>query len=305
MRCSTPGKICDGLWYLGHPESGVYWLEDQDESMIISGGLSYIVPSLMRQLEEFGLEEDRIRSILILHSHFDHIGIVPFLRRRHPGMRVYASDRAWQILADPRSIPTINNFSRQVAAQMRMEWAFADYELDWPLGLAGEKVSDGDVIGLGAIQVQILATPGHSSCSISAYVPELRALFPSDGGGVPFKNTIVPAANSNFTQYLESLKKLQPLQVDYLCADHYGYVFGDEAREYLALSFKLAEQEFSRLKGIYMRTRDVEVAAQEVASAFLTANTDYLLTREIYEGVCRQQMRHISRLVDATSSSDA
>jgi glyoxylase-like metal-dependent hydrolase (beta-lactamase superfamily II) len=183
---------------------------------------------------------------------------------------------------------------------MGMEGVYADYDLDWPSGLAGGKVSDGDVIDLGGIQVQILATPGHSSCSISAYVSQLRALFPSDGGGVPFKNTIIPAANSNFTQYLESLTKLQPLPVDYLCADHYGYVSGDEAHDYLARSLKLAEQEFSRLKGIYLRTGDIEAAVQELASAFLDTNPDYLLTREIYEGICRQQMRHISRLTDGS-----
>ena len=63
MRCDTPGKICDGLWFLGRPESAVYLVEGRDESMIISGGLSYIVPSLVEQLHAFGLREDAIRSV--------------------------------------------------------------------------------------------------------------------------------------------------------------------------------------------------------------------------------------------------
>jgi len=298
MRSQTPGKICDGLWYLGNPESGVYLLEGRNESMIISGGMSYIVPSILRQLTKFGLREDRIRSVLILHAHFDHIGIVPFLSRRNPEIRIYASERAAEILANPRSILTINDFSRNVATRMGMEGVCSQFDLDWSPGQVRQIVSDGDVLDIGGLEVRILRTPGHSSCSISAYTPQLSALFPSDGGGIPYRDTILTAANSNFTQYLESLKKLEPLRVDYFCADHYGYVYGDEARGYTTHSIECAQEDYERQKEIYRRTRSIDVAAKEVASAFLADNPDYLLTPEIYEAICRQTMRHIAQCVD-------
>jgi 2-aminobenzoylacetyl-CoA thioesterase len=293
MRSQTPGKICDGLWYLGRAESGVYLIAGRDESMIISGGMSYIAPSVMRQLQEFGLKEDRISSMLILHAHFDHIGIVPFFRQRHPDIRVYASRRAWQILAEPRNILTINEFSRRVTEHMGS--ADAGCELDWPQGLLGESVYEGTTINLGGIEVQIMETPGHSSCSITAYVPQLRALFPSDGGGIPYKETIVAAPNSNFTQYKDSLKKMEPLTVKYLCADHFGYVSGDEAGSYLARSIQSAEQEYTRLATIYHRLQDIEIAAKEAASSFLAQNPDYFLSPDIYEGICRQMMKQIAK----------
>lgn len=299
MRSQQPGKICDALWYLGHPETGVYLLEGRNESMIISGGMSYIAPALMDQIQKFGIKQDKIRNILILHAHFDHIGIVPFFRRRDPDIHVYASDRASQILSEPRNILTINDFSHRVAVRMGMDREWSTSHCDWPVGLGLELVSDGDIIDLGGIEVIIFKTPGHSSCSISAYAPKLRALFPSDGGGIPYKDTIVPAANSNFKQYIESLKKLESLEVEYLCADHFGYVYGDEAGSYLSHSIDAAQAEHARLKEIYLRVRDIELAAQQAASSFLAENPDYFLTSEIYEGICRQMMKHISRYVDA------
>ena len=299
MRSQKPGKICDALWYLGHPETGVYLLEGRKESMIISGGMSYIVPALMDQLRGFGIKQDQIRKMLILHAHFDHIGIVPFFRQRSSDIRVYASERAAQILAEPRNILTINDFSHRVAARMGMDREWSSSHCDWPVGLGLELVSDGDIIDLGGIEVIILKTPGHSSCSISAYAPKLKALFPSDGGGIPYKDTIVPAANSNFTQYIESLKKLESLEIEYLCADHFGYVYGDEAGSYISSSIESAQAEHARLKKIYFKFRDIELAAQQAASSFLDENPDYFLTREIYEGICRQMMKHISRNVDA------
>ena len=273
-------------------------MESRDEYMIVSGGMSYIAPTVMQQLKEFGLREDRIKKALILHAHFDHIGIVPYLRRSHPELEVYASERAFEILANPRAIDTINDFAREVTSRMGMDDAYADYGLDWTPGLKGEKVCEGDTIEVGAMEVRILETPGHSSCSVSAYVPQLRALFPSDGGGIPYKGKIVPAANSNYTMYKESLKKLKALQVEYMCADHFGYVYGDEARDYMARSLEAAEEEYAIYEKIYRQTRDVEVAAREVATTFLAENPDYFLTFDIYLGICRQTMKHIARCVD-------
>jgi glyoxylase-like metal-dependent hydrolase (beta-lactamase superfamily II) len=161
MQSQKPGRICEGLWYLGLPETGVYLLESQDEYMIVSGGMSYIVPTVMRQLKEFGLREDRIKKALILHAHFDHIGIVPYLRRTDPEINVYASERAFEILANPRAIDTINDFAREVAARMGMDDVYADYALDWTLGLEGEKVSEGDTIKVGAMEVRSLEFKLH------------------------------------------------------------------------------------------------------------------------------------------------
>jgi 2-aminobenzoylacetyl-CoA thioesterase len=299
MQSQKPGRIFDGLWYLGFPETGVYLLESHDEYMIISGGMSYIVPTVMQQLKDFGLKEDRITKALILHAHFDHIGIVPYLRRTNPEIKVYASERAFEILSNPRAIDTINDFARGVASRMGMDDVYATYELDWAPGLKGEKVCEGDTIKVGAMEARIFETPGHSSCSLSVYVPQIRALFPSDGGGIPYKDKIVPAANSNYTLYKQSLQKLKTLQVEYMCADHFGYVYGDEARDYMARSLEAAEEECATYEKIYRRTRDIEVAAREVATTFLAENPDYFLTFDIYLGICRQTMKHIARNVDS------
>src|SRR5512139_1219044 len=121
MRIRKPGKVNERIWFLGREESGVYLLEGNDGSMIVSGGMSYIVSDILQQFKEFAIEEKRINKLLILHSHFDHVGIVPFFKRRHPEIDVYASERAWGILRMDKAILTINEFSRNVAKRMRKE----------------------------------------------------------------------------------------------------------------------------------------------------------------------------------------
>jgi len=55
MRIQQPGKIHERLWLLGSEESCVYLLEGNNESMIINGGMSYLVPELLHQFEIFGM----------------------------------------------------------------------------------------------------------------------------------------------------------------------------------------------------------------------------------------------------------
>ena len=302
MRIREPGNIRDNLWYLGSEESAVYLLEGRDDSMLISGGMNYLVPLLLRQFGDFAIDTERISKILILHAHFDHVGIVPFFKRSHPDLEVYASARAWEILGMPEAIETINAFSNTALERMNMVEACSAYDLTWRDGISGVTVSDGDCIELGGMAVQIYETPGHSSCSISAYVPKLKALFPSDGGGVPYKQTIIASGNSNYTQFQQSLEKLKDLEVDYLCADHYGYVTGDEARNFIARAIELAHGHRKKMEHMYRRTKDVNVAAKRMINAIYAAHPDYFLSPDVLEGVYRQMVRHIARCMEGSAN---
>jgi len=294
MRVRKPGKIRDQLWFLGAEESCVYLLEGTNESMIISGGLSYLVPEILKQFEEFRIDETRIGKLLILHSHFDHGGIVPFFKRRNPKLQVYASARGWEILRMPRAIQTFNEFSHSVARRGGKEEILAGYDLDWKEGITGIPVFEGDRIDLGNLDVLVMETPGHSSCSISAYVPRLRALFPSDAGGIPYRDMIIASGNSNFTQYQQSLEKLRNLQIDYVCADHYGYVAGEEARGFIQKTIEVAKQERSLMEAACRRIGNIDSAAQELTRDYYHKHPDWVVSSEIVEGVYRQMLRHIA-----------
>ena len=298
MRIRQPGKIRDNLWLLGKEESCVYLLEGNAQSMIISGGMSYIVPDLLQQFEIFGINEARIKKLLILHAHFDHVGIVPFFKGLYPELEIYASVRAWELLSQQKTIDTINEFSRNIAERMRMEKVYDTYDLEWRVDITGKPVSEGDRIDLGNLEAQIYETPGHSSCSISAYVHNLKALFASDGGGIPYKDIIIASGNSNFTKFQQSLEKLKDLDVEYACADHYGYLTGDEAKDFVRKTIVAAKDRRGSMEEIYRRTWDIEATVNEMASSFEKENPDYIISREINRGVYRQMVRHVAGAIE-------
>ena len=298
MRIRTAGKVNERIWYLGRMESGMYLLVVNGEAMLISAGISCILEDVLTQMESFGIEGEQITSLLILHSHFDHVGTVPYFRRKYPALKVYSSQRAWDILTMPKAVETMNAFSRTVAEKMGCLDVLARHDLDWRNDVQGTIVRDGDLLKVGDLEVRIMETPGHSSCSISAYIPELKTLLPSDAGGIPIDDAIFTSANSNYTLYQESLERLKDLEVEYFGADHHGYIVGPEARDYVLQSIAAARKLRTRIETVYRETGDIDRASRLLTEELYTRHPNYFLAPEIIVGVFGQMVKHIAKAMN-------
>ncbi|MEI7638510.1 MAG: MBL fold metallo-hydrolase [Syntrophus sp. (in: bacteria)] len=295
MRIRAAGKVNSNLWYLGRKESGMYLLEGQHESMLISAGISFILGDVLAQMNTFGIDAKKIKSLLILHSHFDHVGAVPYFKRTYPEIDIYASPRAWDILTMPKAIETMNAFSLMVAVSQGFQDVLARYDTEWRNDIVGKTVADGDVLTVDGMEVKIMETPGHSSCSITAYIPSLRTLLPSDAGGIPIDDAIFPSGNSNYTQFQQSLEKMKDLDADYYCADHYGYIAGEEARHYTRQTIEAASQLRAQIVEIYNKSHDIESSAKLLTEELFRRHPDYFISKEIIAGVFGQMVKHIAK----------
>jgi len=296
MRFRKTGRIEERLWYLGREESGVYILEGRDGAILINGGMSYILADVLQQMKTFGIDMEKIGKILILHSHFDHVGIVPYFKRTYPKIEIYASGPAWKIFAMPKAIEVMNSYSRLSAQQVGDENVLKTYDLSWRDDIAGTTLTEGDKIELGGVALSIFDTPGHSNCSITAYEPDMKVLFASDAVGVPYRNACFPSMNTNITQYLESLEKLKLLPVSCLCADHYGYITGDEASRFTELTIEEGRKWKVMMEDLYHRHGgDIDLAGKAITDYLFQKMPDYFVARDIMEGVFRQMLKFIAK----------
>jgi glyoxylase-like metal-dependent hydrolase (beta-lactamase superfamily II) len=298
MRHRKAGKVTDNLWYLGREEAGVYIFEGRNDAILINGAMSYILPDVLEQMKAFGIDAKKIGKILILHSHFDHVGIVPYFKRNYPMIDVYASAPAWKIFSMPKAIEVMNNYSKLSAKWWGVENALDAYDLDWRDDITGITLAEGDKIDLGDVTLQIMDTPGHSNCSITAYEPGMKVMFASDAAGIPYKDFCFPSMNTNMTQYLASLEKLKPLPMSYLCGDHYGYITGDEASRFLDLTFKEGLKWKVVMEDTYRsHGGDIDAAGKAITDYFYKQMPDYFIQRDILEGVFKQMLKFISKNV--------
>lgn len=295
MRIRKAGEITEHLWRLGAEESSVYLLEGNKSSAIVSGGMNYIIPDVLQQIKECGIDEMKIAHIIILHAHFDHVGIIPFFKRRWQRLIVHASQNGWDVINNPKAIAVINKFSRLVAqnkVDSRDDMSLLDWA--WRDDVAGEILTEGKKIDLGGMKIEIFETPGHSSSSISAYVPQLQALFPSDSVPIPYKDDMIIAANSDFTQYQHSLEKLVKLKVKIIGADHYACIVGDEAANYINNSVAAAREKRHLLEGLLIKEGSVDQAAKAYVDDHYKKNPDYFMTPEIMFEAYRQMLKHLA-----------
>ncbi len=295
MVIEKPGKVTERILLLGQRESCVYVLDGNAEYALIGGGMIHIIPDVIAQLSALNIDEEKIKRIIILHSHFDHCGIVPFFKKRMPWAKVTASQRARDLLSTPKVIETIEFLNQALLAEYGLEENIKDLGIELCGIDVEEVVAEGDALSCGDLSLEVIDVPGHSSCSMAVYVPREKAMFASDAGGIPFGDKIFTAANSNFDKYQESLKKMVGYEIDVFLAEHFGARTGDDARNYLHRSIDSAKDTRKILEESYCRTGNVEKSTDEITVRLMKDVPDGFMSKDVFALVIGQMMNYIAK----------
>jgi glyoxylase-like metal-dependent hydrolase (beta-lactamase superfamily II) len=213
-------------------------------------------------------------------------------------MEVLASEAAVNAFENPKAVEFINSYSQLSAG--KMSGSLKGFDLEWRTDIQPLTVREGDVIDLGGVSLRVYEMPGHSNCSISAYEPDAGILFGSDSVGIPFSDRLVPAMNTNIEQYLNSLEKLRDVKVNVFCADHYGFITGEEAGNIVSGGLREASAQKTQMYETFRRNdSDIDAAAKEMTTGFYREMPDYFLAPEILEGVYKQTFKYIAKALQA------
>ena len=166
-----------------------------------------------------------------------------------------------------------------------------------------EVVKGGNILSCGDLSLEVIDTPGHSSCSLSVYLASEKALFASDAGGVSYGDQIFTAANSNFDNYQHSLELLSGYDIDIYLPEHYGVKTGERARQYINKSIAAAKETRAMLEASLRRTKDVDKSAEEATDVFMKNAPEGFLPREIIALVSRQMVKYLQKTIYASISA--
>ncbi len=294
MVIDKPGKVTDRIFLLGTKESCIYLLMGNGAYTILGGGATYIIPDVLKQLENFKIDTKRIQRLIILHSHFDHCGIVPFFKKRWPWIEIAASVRAKELLVSTKVVESIHALNQSLltergrdewAEQMGIEFSGVDVET---------VVAEGDVVACGDLSMEIIEVPGHSSCSIAVYVSKEKAMFASDAGGIPIANRVFTAANSNFDKYQQSIQKMADYDIDVYLAEHYGARTRADGRDYLFRSMDAARETRQIMEASLDRTKDVKKSTEEMTDMLMDWVPEDFMPKDIIALVVGQMLRYIA-----------
>ncbi|MCP2597392.1 hypothetical protein NLC93_05940, partial [Candidatus Aminicenantes bacterium AC-335-G13] len=187
----------------------------------------------------------------------------PYLKRKIPGVKIGASLVASQVFKKEKALELIRSFNKEVekiAGIKRDDIYFDGIEVDFI-------VEDGKRISLGKnIEIEFIATPGHTRCSVSYYLPKQKAIFFGEAGGVLEPDGKIRAQFlSSYNQYINSMKKLLEKEIEIIGLAHGGFLKREEARNYLKESLGQAQLFKDKIVSYLNKYKDIEKVVEKIS----------------------------------------
>jgi len=217
-------KIQERIYLAGSEQFGLshamdcncYVIDGGSELAIVDSGLGLGVDDICANMSRLGLALDRLRHILITHSHNGHWGGADLLRNK-TGATVWAHAGAAPLMADITHDPGI-----------RLNLRFGRYPANYmPQPCAVDNTfREGDSISVGEVRVQVIHTRGHTadSCCLLLDSDGRRSLFTGDTVFYGGKLGILNLESCVLADYRADIGKLAGLKVDNLFPGHGVFV---------------------------------------------------------------------------------
>ena len=239
-----PIAITDSFYQLGTPSFPAY-LSLGEKAMIIEGGTGATTSIILDQIKELGIEPERITYLVLTHTHADHIGAVPHLKKLWPHLKIAAHPLAIKLLKNERTVREFIENDKGIIQIMLSKGEIQSYppELDHYEFHVDDAIEEGDKLDLGAgIVWTVYNTPGHSSCHISLFEEREKTLVIGDATGfyVPEKDVFWPNYFESLEAYCKSIRKLATLPAHRAALSHNGVIEGNVG-EFFHKAMKTAE----------------------------------------------------------------
>ena len=194
----------------------VYLLDGGGEYALIDSGAGRDVGQILDHVRDDGLDPNRIRHILLTHAHADHSGGAAALRERLDVTIAASAEAAAMVRSgDERTL------SLDVA---RRAGAYPD-DYRYTASAVDLELAEGDRYQVGDLNLEVIATPGHSSDQI-AFVLRREGTVSVFAGDALFeggKILLQDIWNCSVQASCRSVEKLHALKMDGFYPGHRGF----------------------------------------------------------------------------------
>lgn len=218
------------------PGDSAFLIDDGKTAIMYDSGFAFTGYKVADRIKAI-LGERNLDYIFLTHSHYDHALGSVYALKYWPDAKVVAGEYAAKIFAKPSAKSLMRDLDRKFAEKCGV----ADYEDlidDLKVDIAAK---EGDVISAGDMRFTVINLPGHTKCSIGFYLKENKLLLSSETIGVfDGDKTVLPSYLVGYRMALDSISKVEALEIDNILVPHYGILDREKTAEYLKAARKSA-----------------------------------------------------------------
>lgn len=235
------------------PGDSAFLIDDGKTAILYDTGFAFTGVKLAENVKKV-LGERTLDYIFLTHSHYDHALGSCYVKKVYPNAKVVAGEYAEQIFKKPSAKKLMRELDNKFAHTLGVE-SYLDLIDDLAVDVS---VKDGDEIIAGDMRFIAVYLPGHTKCSFGFYMPENKLLLSCETIGVYWgQNTVIPSYLVGYQITLDSIARVEKMDIENIFIPHYGLLEKKETQKYLKLCKKSAKE-----------------TAREVAELFKAQKTD-------------------------------
>lgn len=212
-----------------HSGDSAFLIDDGKTAIMYDSGFGFTGYAVADKIKAL-LGERGLDYIFLTHSHYDHALGSVYALKYWPDAKVVAGEYAAKIFAKDTAKALMRDLDGKFAKACGVD-SYEDLIDNLKVDIA---VSDGDIIKAGDMEFVAVNLPGHTKCSVGYYCAENKLLLGSETVGVyNGEDDVLPSYLVGYNMALESIQKVEKLDVEQILVPHYGVLDKQKTAFYL------------------------------------------------------------------------
>lgn len=296
MKIQADGDFGEWITVAGNHYYPGYIIKGREKNVMIDAGINLMGPAYIASLQKVFGDKNALDYIFATHSHFDHLGAIPYLKRKLPSLKAGAAGRVGTLMKKKSVLDLMTSLSelqryffQNIVGDEDVHIAPVDFELN---------LKEGDRFDLGGVTCEVYKVPGHTGDSLAFFIPEIRALFPGEACGIPEGDKdghVQVEFLSSYDDYISSLEKIIKLEPKLLCMGHMWVFTDDDVTVFLRRSLE-ATPRYRELIETYLDAANgnIDDAVQSMAKKEYDEKGTIGQPRESYIENLKAQVRQVA-----------